>query len=125
MKEYKKAIVCFKKQLQLAWFTSNLEQEMIAFDSLSLQYFYIGDVDKAKYYDDRARRGKFETNFSIVKKMSQTHAKKRASVDALNRGTQYGLITNIAETLSRLIQKEYHECKKQGQRMSADFLQES
>jgi len=34
--EYQKAIVCFKKQLQLAWFRQDTEIEMSAYDSLAI-----------------------------------------------------------------------------------------
>jgi hypothetical protein len=44
---------------------------MGAYDNLSIQYFYLGELDKSKYYNDRVCRGKFEANFSIVKVMSQ------------------------------------------------------
>lgn len=37
----------------------------------------MGDLDKAKYYNDRMTRGKFEARFSIVRKMSLNHAKKK------------------------------------------------
>jgi hypothetical protein len=51
---------------------------MNSYDNLAIQYFYLGELDKSKYYNDRICRGKFEANFSIVKKMSQNHAKKHA-----------------------------------------------
>jgi hypothetical protein len=40
-------------------------------------------------------RGKFESNFSIVKKMSQNNARKKAVQDEQNKGYFYGTITNI------------------------------
>lgn len=54
---------------------------MSAYDNLALQYFYLGEMDKSKYYNDRVVRGKMESNFSIVKKMSQNHAAKKAQSD--------------------------------------------
>lgn len=77
MKEYEKAILCFKKQLQLSWLVDNAEGEMNAYDNMAIQYFYIGDLEKSKYYNDRMCRGKFEARFSIVRKMSQNHAMKK------------------------------------------------
>lgn len=70
LKEFEKAILCFKKQLQLAWLIESTEGEMNAYDNLALQYYYEGDIDKSKYYNDRMTRGKVEARFSIVRKMS-------------------------------------------------------
>jgi tetratricopeptide (TPR) repeat protein len=36
IKEYSKAVICFKKQLQLAWHTSNIDKEMNAYDNLAI-----------------------------------------------------------------------------------------
>lgn len=43
---------------------------MNAYDSLAINYFYLGDLERAKYYNERMTRGKFEAKFSIVRKMS-------------------------------------------------------
>lgn len=43
---------------------------MSAYDSLAIAYYYLGDLEKSKYYDDRIQRGKFESHYSICKKMS-------------------------------------------------------
>ncbi len=77
MKEYEKAVMCFKKQLQIAWHISNAEAEMSAYDNLSIQYFYLGDLERAKYYNDRMLRGKTEAKFSVIRKISETHSKKK------------------------------------------------
>ena len=95
LKEFKKAVICYKKQLQLAWFNQNIDMEMSAYDNLAIQYFYLGELERSKYYNDRMCRGKFESNFSIVKKMSQNNAKKKANQDEQNKGYFYGSITNI------------------------------
>ena len=50
---------------------------MEAYDNLAIQYYYLGDLEKSKYYNDRMTRGKFEARFSIVRKMSENHAKKK------------------------------------------------
>jgi len=36
IKEYRKAMLCFKKQLQLAWLIDSAEGEMSAYDNLAL-----------------------------------------------------------------------------------------
>jgi hypothetical protein len=80
LKEYSKAILCFKKTLQLAWHIDGLVLEVGAYENLSNQYYYLGDMERSKYYHDRAVRGKLEAKFSIVRTMSDTHAAKKFRV---------------------------------------------
>ena len=73
LKDYAKSVICFKKMLQLAWLLEGqlgCSYEMLAYDGLALQNFYLGDQSKSKYYDDRAMRGKSEAAFSIQRQMS-------------------------------------------------------
>jgi hypothetical protein len=44
--------------------------EVQAYDNLSIDYFYMGEIAKANYYNDRIMRGKTENDKSIVKKVS-------------------------------------------------------
>jgi hypothetical protein len=44
--------------------------EISAYDSLSIDYFYLGLIEKAQYYHDRVMRGKTENTKSIVKRVS-------------------------------------------------------
>ena len=50
---------------------------MSAFDNLAIQYFYSGDLDKSRYYNDRMVRGKTEANFSMIRKISENNCKKQ------------------------------------------------
>lgn len=50
MKEYENAIKCFKKQLEISWSKSDYEGEMNAYDKIAINYFYLSDLEKAKYY---------------------------------------------------------------------------
>lgn len=36
--------------LQFSWVTNSYEGEINAFDHIALQYFYLGDLEKAKYH---------------------------------------------------------------------------
>ena len=44
--------------------------EISAYDNLSIEYFYLGEITKANYYHDRIMRGKLENDQSIVKKVN-------------------------------------------------------
>ena len=48
--EYEKAIVCFKKLLQIAWYEDNMLMETRAYECLSLQHFYLQQISKANFY---------------------------------------------------------------------------
>ena len=55
--KYSLAIVCFKKQLQYSWHLNHVEGEISAYESLSIQYYYLGDLDKCMYYHNRVQKG--------------------------------------------------------------------
>ena len=40
---------------------------MQAYDNIAMEYFYMGDLQKAKFYSDRMLRGKFENKDSIIR----------------------------------------------------------
>ena len=73
---------------------------MSAYDHLAIQYYYEGDLEKAKYYNDRMIRGKVEARFSIVRKMSQNHASKKYKASGHRR---FGNVKNIAQGLKKLL----------------------
>lgn len=43
---------------------------MQAYDNIALEYFYLGDLEKSKLYQDRMLRGKLEKEESMVKNVS-------------------------------------------------------
>ena len=69
MKEYENAIKCFKKQLEIAWSSGDYNAEMTAYDKIAVNYFYLCDLEKAKYYQERMMRGQFEPSDSKLRKI--------------------------------------------------------
>jgi hypothetical protein len=51
--------------------------ELTAYDCISMDYFYLGELTKAQYYHERAVGGKMENNQSIVKKVTINFLKSR------------------------------------------------
>lgn len=43
---------------------------MQAYDSIAMEYFYMNDLEKAKFYQDRMCRGKLEDKDSIIRGVS-------------------------------------------------------
>jgi hypothetical protein len=52
----------------LSWFFNNFTIEIEAYQGIALNYFYLGQLKKARYYHERALRGKSENDTSLVKK---------------------------------------------------------
>jgi len=77
MRKYKQAIIWFKKQLELAWFEKNRNVETSAYGNIGREHFYLGDLDRALYYNDRMVRGKVENEKSSLKTMSHHVVKNR------------------------------------------------
>lgn len=51
--------------------------EMQAYDCLSVDYYYSGNLEKSKYYHERMVRGKVENDTSIMKKVTCNLLKSR------------------------------------------------
>eukprot|EP01017_Pseudomicrothorax_dubius_P048423 TRINITY_DN8801_c0_g1_i1.p1 TRINITY_DN8801_c0_g1~~TRINITY_DN8801_c0_g1_i1.p1 ORF type:complete len:442 (+),score=85.47 TRINITY_DN8801_c0_g1_i1:60-1328(+) len=65
---YSRAMSAFTKMLFLAWRVENVDAEMKAYDCIGLQYFYLGQVERARYYHEKATRGVCEgRNSALVK----------------------------------------------------------
>lgn len=57
MQDYERALVCFKSLLHVAWQQDNFDFEMQAYEHISLQYYYLGLIDKSSQYHKRVVRG--------------------------------------------------------------------
>jgi len=82
---YKDAIIHFKKYLELAWDLDNPSAELDAYDYMGIQYYYMGDIERAEYYHDRAMRGKNEAPNSVIRALSKTSLAKRRGMKESSR----------------------------------------
>lgn len=57
--------------MELAWEQKDEKREISASDNLALEYYYLGDLEKASHYNDWMMRGKVESDRSVVKKVTQ------------------------------------------------------
>ena len=64
------AVDYFKYQLSLAWELEDLNAEMRSYDNLSIEYYYIGDISKAKIYHERVFKGRNEKAGTTAKHAS-------------------------------------------------------
>lgn len=58
--QYHKAIKCYKKMIETSWILNNRTVELRGYDHIGIQYFYLGNKEKAKYYHDRMIYGLYE-----------------------------------------------------------------
>lgn len=71
MNEYKKAILYFKKQIEVAWMVGDYISELRAYDNIGLQYFYLSNKLKARYFHNRMLKGDIERNTLLKEKVKR------------------------------------------------------
>ena len=69
-KDYQKAILAFKRMLQIAWIENDYASETRAYDHLAIQYFYLQQLKKAQIYKLKAFHGDIETDDSVSKRQA-------------------------------------------------------
>ena len=62
IRDHDNAIDYFKVQMSLAWELEDTRAEIRSYDNLSQEYYYLGDIDKARLYHERVFRGRVEPN---------------------------------------------------------------
>jgi tetratricopeptide (TPR) repeat protein len=65
--QYEESIKVFKNMLKVIWIQGDIKLETKVYENLALQYFYLQDLVSCKKYQDRALRGKLESNQSLAK----------------------------------------------------------
>ena len=68
MKMHAVAVDFFKKQLTICWDLGDERDELAAYQNISQEYFYMGDLKKMRLYEDRFMKGKLEYESSIQRK---------------------------------------------------------
>ena len=68
MRSHEIAIDYFKLQMSLAWELNDTAAEIRSYDNLSQEYYYVGNITKAKLYHERVFTGKIEAVDSIARK---------------------------------------------------------
>jgi hypothetical protein len=72
-------LVAFKKLLQLSWESNNYEGELAAYEFLGVQYYYQGNMERAKFFHERALKGLTEAKTSSMRIISEKAYKKKES----------------------------------------------
>jgi len=74
--QYNKAIMCYKKMIELAWILNNRPAELRAYDNIGIQYFYLGDKEKAKYFHERMLYGLYEKETKLKENIVENFKNK-------------------------------------------------
>ena len=94
-KQYDRSIICFKKILLYAWYHNMKRWELLAFEKLAIQHFYLGEIKQADFYQERASRGIVEADTSQNKIMAiqlyLRQQKQRNKNNLSNPGQEFGL----------------------------------
>jgi hypothetical protein len=67
----------YHKMLELAWEQGEERLELNACDLLGIGYYYAGDLEKSRHYNDRMMRGKIESGDSVIKRVSNNLIKSK------------------------------------------------
>jgi len=64
LKYHKTALVYFTKFLYVAWEIDSPKDELLAYDYIGIQYYYMGKLEKAEFFHNRMVGGKLEAKNS-------------------------------------------------------------
>ena len=81
MRSHEIAIDYFKLQMSLAWELNDTTAEIRSYDNLSQEYYYVGNIEKAKLYHERVFTGKIEASESIAKQNNHVQNKFKRNRD--------------------------------------------
>ena len=102
LKEHESAIKQFRKMLQLSWQEKDAAMELQAYDSLSVDYYYLGALEKSRYYHDRSVRGKLENDLSVIKKVTCNLLRSRCEQRHNEGGAKFGDSQKLKSEIQRL-----------------------
>jgi len=69
LKMYKTAIIYFSKFLYMAWYIDSTKYELLAYDHIGMQYFYLGRLELAEHFHNRMVSGKLEPKSSRIRQI--------------------------------------------------------
>ena len=76
LKSFNIALRYFIKMLEMSWVCKNTCKELVAYDLIGLQYFYMGNLELANYFHKRLLEGEIEPVNSNLRQLSYMKYKK-------------------------------------------------
>ena len=87
--KHQKAITYFKKQIEVAWVIDDRISELRGYDYIGIQYFYLGNHQRAKYYHMRFLSGRYEKETEIKKRTRDAFLEKNFNFFNINEKGEY------------------------------------
>lgn len=110
------AVDFFKCQLSLAWERGDEQGELRSYDNLSVEYFYVGNIEKATLYHNRVLKGNIEgsttakTASTLLNNFNRNFRETKYNFDQKGlkgkAAKDVGKRANFGEGLSRYVPKE-------------------
>lgn len=69
LKQYSLSLIYFTKFLQCSWHLKDQNKELLAYDLIGLQYYYLGEIEKSRYYHLKMVSGEVEPENSTLLKL--------------------------------------------------------
>ena len=70
------AVDFFKKQLCISWEIESERDELNAYQNIAQEYYYIGNLEKMRLYEERFLKGNLEGDKSAQKNAAVTKLRK-------------------------------------------------
>lgn len=81
---------------------------MAAYDNLAVQYFYLGDLQRSRYYNGRMLRGKSEAKFSVCRKIAAANTVKfMKKTKSDKRRSEHVGASGLMQKTQRTLGKEF------------------
>ena len=77
LSEHESGLRHFKKMMQIAWAEGSQIWELKAYEQLAISNFYLGELTRSDYYNDRHLRGKCENDDSMNKQTAINQLKQK------------------------------------------------
>jgi len=95
------AIMYLKKMLRLALAVGNKDKELVAYDLLGIQYYYLGNLEVASYFHQKMALGETEPDNSPQRNVAKGHLAStiagRTFEDTINREEVYKVYVSSGE----------------------------
>ena len=95
----------FHEMLKLALVTKNYDKEMDAYDLIGMSYYYLNDINKARYFHKKSISGEYETKDSRYRETS-LNTNSSENVNGMQQGS------NMNDKGGLLAQADLHDEKE-------------
>lgn len=90
LQQYKLALSYFAKMLQCSWKIKDNDHEILAYDLIGMQYYYMGELEKSKLYHQKMVEGELEPESSNLRRLAiENFLKKKNHKNDINFNSEH------------------------------------